>query len=220
MFKDLDFLRRQHHAAKKRNSFADKRIGIYSGTFNPVHAGHITFALQALRGANLDQVIFLPERQPRHKTNVEHFGHRVAMLSRAVQPHPELAVLELTDKCFTVRRTLPQLKALFPGAALVILAGSDVAESIPSWPYAAELLRATELVVGIRSRHQVNAVTQDIHSWKIQPRNLHVIASHAPDVSSGDIRHALRTNRYAKGLLASVRRYARREWLYVSTENL
>lgn len=220
MFKDLEFLRRQQRAAEKRNSLAGKRIGIYSGAFNPVHTGHIAFALQALREANLDQVIFLPERQPRGKHGIEHFGHRVAMLNRAVQPHPELVVLELVDKCFTVRRTWPQLKALFPGATLVILTGSDVAKAIPSWPHAAELLQTVELVVGVRSIHQLSDVIQGVQAWKTQPRAWRVLESHASDVSSGDIRSALRANRSAKGLLASVRRYARREWLYVSTENL
>lgn len=40
------------------------RIGIYSGSFNPVHAGHIAFALQALESANLKTIYFLPERRP------------------------------------------------------------------------------------------------------------------------------------------------------------
>ncbi|HVS58712.1 MAG TPA: nicotinate-nicotinamide nucleotide adenylyltransferase [Candidatus Saccharimonadales bacterium] len=220
MFKDLDFLHRQHRAAKKRSDFAGKRIGIYSGTFNPVHAGHIAFAVQALSEANLDQVVFLPERQPRHKTGVEHFGHRVAMLNKAVKPHPALAVLELVDKNFTVHRTLPQLKTLFHGATLVMLMGSDTAQYVPSWPYAKDLLKSTELVVGVRSTHQSDEIERVIRGWTVQPARLHVLKSFAPDVSSSDIRQALRTNGSAKGLLASVRKYARREWLYASTENL
>src|SRR5581483_3364510 len=87
-----------------------KRIGIYSGVFDPVHAGHIGFALQAVERAGLDKVYFLPERRPYHKQGVEHFGHRVAMLKRATRPHPALSVLELEDISFTVERTLPKLQ--------------------------------------------------------------------------------------------------------------
>jgi nicotinate-nucleotide adenylyltransferase len=79
---------------------ANNRIGIYSGTFDPVHSGHISFALQSLKAAKLDKVYFLPERRPRNKQQVEHFGHRVAMLKRAIKPYPEFNVLiELCRSC-------------------------------------------------------------------------------------------------------------------------
>src|SRR4051812_40769392 len=82
-----------------------KRIGIYAGTFNPVHTGHVAFALQAVKEANLDEVYFVPERQPRGKAGVEHFGHRVAMLKRALRPYKQFDVLELVDVNMTVNRT-------------------------------------------------------------------------------------------------------------------
>ena len=47
------------------------RIGIYAGTFDPVHAGHVAFALQSLEAAKLDRVYFLPERRPRGKRQVK-----------------------------------------------------------------------------------------------------------------------------------------------------
>lgn len=218
--KDLEFLRRQHQQAKKRVSFAGKRIGIYSGTFNPVHAGHIAFALQALVESRLDQVVFLPERQPRGKTGVEHFGHRVAMLNKAIRPHPSLAILELTERTFTISRTLPRLRQIFPGATLVFLLGSDTALTVPAWPQAERLLKTSELVVGIRSQHQQAHMQQSVAAWKVQPSQLTIIQSFAPDISSHQIREALRRGAHAKGLLESVRSYARREWLYVSPANI
>ena len=219
-FKDLDFLLKQHRAAKKRTKFVGKRIGIYAGTFNPVHSGHIAFALQALDEAELDQVVFLPERTPRYKSGVEHFGHRVAMLNRAVRPHPRLAVLELVDKQFTTRRTLPQLKALFPGAQLVVLMGSDVALELPNWPHANTLLRSAELLIGVRTPHAIHYIEQIITEWPAKPLALRVVLSHAPDICSSDIREAIKVNQHAQGLLASVKQYARQEWLYVSTSDL
>ena len=111
------------------------RIGIYAGTFNPVHTGHIAFALQATQAANLDMVYFMPERRPRDKQEVEHFGHRMAMLRRATEPHTQLDLLDLVDVNFSVLRTLPQLQQTFPDSQLVFLVGSDVAPTIPSWPH-------------------------------------------------------------------------------------
>src|SRR4051812_33685276 len=126
------------------------RIGIYAGTFDPVHAGHVTFALQAMEAAGLDKVYFLPERRPRNKQHVEHFGHRVAMLKRAAQPHPQFEVLELVDVSFSVERTLPKLRQQFADDELVFLFGSDVVVSLQSWPKSELLLKDNELVIGLR----------------------------------------------------------------------
>jgi cytidyltransferase-like protein len=71
------------------------RIGIYSGTFDPVHAGHMAFALQAMQEAKLDRLYFLPERRPRYKQGVEHFAHRVAMLERAILKNQALSKKKL-----------------------------------------------------------------------------------------------------------------------------
>jgi nicotinate-nucleotide adenylyltransferase len=199
--------------------FSGKRIGIYGGTFNPVHTGHITFALQSIVDAELDQVIFLPERQPRDKIGVEHFGHRTAMLSRAIKPHPNLAVLELADKSFTYGQTWPQLKTLFPGAKLIMLMGSDVALSLPNWPHSAELIRDTELIVGLRN-HSSKEIAEIINKWDTRPSFVYLLNCYAPEVSSSSIRTALRQSQTTKGLLASVKQYSKHEWLYVSIDDL
>lgn len=193
-----------------------KRVGVYAGTFDPVHAGHVAFALQAAAAAKLDRVYFLPERRPRHKQGVEHFGHRVAMLKRAARPHAKLGVIELEDVDFSVERTLPRLQARFRGAQLVFLAGSDVATRLPDWPKSESLLKQCELVIGIRSKDKHAGVIQQIKSWPLQPKGLKVIESYAAEVSSAGIREALRQRRPARGLLESVARYANRHWLYVS----
>ncbi|HEX8227432.1 MAG TPA: nicotinate-nicotinamide nucleotide adenylyltransferase [Candidatus Saccharimonadales bacterium] len=196
------------------------RLGIYAGAFDPVHAGHVAFALQSLDAGRLDDIIFLPERRPRAKPGVEHYAHRVAMLRQALQPHPRLAVIEMVDRNYTVTRTMPQLQTLFPKATLVYLLGSDAALTVPHWPHAAQLLRSGELLVGVRSEHQHHEVEAAIDSWAVQPRHLTIVDSYAPDISSARIRQALRAGEYAKGLLSSVSRYARREWLYVSPAHI
>lgn len=207
----------RRHQLRGGQSIPELRIGIYAGAFDPVHTGHLAFALQALQAAQLDQIIFLPERRPRFKPGVEHYAHRVAMLKQALLPHQQsLAVMEMVDRHYTVARTLPQLQALFSSHRLVFLMGSDTALSLPSWPYAGRLLSSCELVVGVRSAHQSTAVSQAIDAWQQRPLEVTVVDSYAPDVSSSNIRQALRAGRQAKGLLSSVSRYAKREWLYVS----
>jgi nicotinate-nucleotide adenylyltransferase len=193
-----------------------KRIGIYSGAFDPVHAGHVAFALQAAKAARLDKIVFLPERRPRQKPGIEHFGHRVAMLKQAAKPYPNFSVMELEDMQFTVKRTLPKLQKAFPGDELVMLMGSDAVASLPEWPMAEQLLQNCELVVGMRSGQQFDDGATMISTWQQQPRALTIVESHAPDVSASNIRESLRKQQAAKGLLASVAQYARKHWLYVS----
>jgi nicotinate-nucleotide adenylyltransferase len=201
------------------SKYSKLRVGIYPGAFNPVHAGHITFALQALRTANLDQVIFLPERLPLRGGNIEHFGHRTAMLNRAIRPHPDLAVLEISDKRFSFGRTWPKVQSLFPGAQLVLLTGSDVIVSGSGWPDSSKLLRETEIVIGLL-KHSSTQLYEAINRWSISPRAIYVVRSFAPNVSSSLIREAIGEKRFAEGLLASVKQYCLSEWLYVSIKDI
>ena len=192
------------------------RVGIYAGTFDPVHAGHVAFALQALQTTKLDKIYFLPERRPRNKQHVEHFGHRVAMLDRALRPHPKLEVLELVDISFSAERTLPKLRQLFGDAELVLLFGSDIIPQLQAWPQSELLLKGNELVIGLRFQDDRASIKSIVEAWPVQPKSVTIFPSYAPDVSSGRVREALRRRRKAKGILNSVERYSDHNWLYVS----
>ncbi|HSW85298.1 MAG TPA: nicotinate-nicotinamide nucleotide adenylyltransferase [Candidatus Saccharimonadales bacterium] len=193
-----------------------KRIGIYAGTFDPVHAGHITFALQSIKAAGLDEIYFLPERQPRNKQGVEHFGHRVAMLKLAIKPHPQFKILDLPDINFSVTRTLPRLAKRFPKSQLVFLFGSDILSDLHEWPEIDKLLKISELIIGLRADADRQKIHKIVEEWPIQPLALTMFSSFAPEISSGRVRQALSGHMAAEGLLRSVERYSDRNWLYVS----
>lgn len=207
-----DFILRQvqHRRAQK-----PRRIGIYAGTFDPVHSGHIAFALQAIEAAKLDEVVFLPERKPRYKPSAEHFGHRVAMLTRAIAPHPQMSVAELVERHFSVAKTLPHVRTLFPHDQLVFLVGSDVVPMIVDWPHYEDLLTETEMVVGVRQGQTEASVHELISTWSVQPKGVITVQSYAASVSSGKVREAIRQGRPQPGVLQSVMRYASSHWLYV-----
>lgn len=137
-----------------------KRVGVFSGTFDPVHFGHVSFALSALECAQLDRVVFLPERSPRGKVEVGDFAHRVAMLRLVVRQSDKLDVLVLDDEQFTVDRTLPALQRQFRGTQLVFLCGSDVIQTFKfRWPGLTMLLANVELAVGLRAGERPLGVT-------------------------------------------------------------
>lgn len=142
------------------------RIGIYPGTFDPVHEGHIAFALKAKAICQLDQVVFLPETNPRGKTGVTTLSERIEQLRAALSDYPFFSIEEITVSPFTVQTTLPQLRSLHPSADLTLLVGSDVYQHINDWPGAAELIRSVDLAVGIRNDATVTLTTPE-HSTSI-----------------------------------------------------
>ncbi len=220
MREGFDLLRLQQEdevkpASVKLPSQVKRRIGIYSGTFDPVHAGHIAFALQAAQKAQLDTVIFAPERNPHRKQHTTHFAHRVAMIRRAIRPYRQLGIIELEDKTFSVVRTLPRLKQAYPGAKLVFLCGSDVLGHMIDWPHIESLLFDVELCVGRRHYETERQVTHAVKGLPVMPPAVTIFESHAASVSSSQVRAAIRERRGVRGLLLSVKVYAQREWLYI-----
>ena len=199
-------------AAKGRRKM--NKVGIYAGSFDPIHLGHITFALQAIEAGNLDKVYFLPERQPTAKVGLEHFGHRVAMINQAVKPHNQLGVIELEDKKFTVNKTMARLNKRLPNQQLVFLFGSDKVPDITTWPNSDRLFKAADFIIGLRkgdTEQQIKVLTAN---WPKPP--LKIISSYSPKIVSTEIRDSLRNGRSAKGLLKSVAAYVKQHWLYIS----
>lgn len=192
-----------------------QRVGIYAGTFDPVHVGHIAFALQAMEAARLDRLYFLPERVPRHKHSVTHYAHRVAMLRRAIKPHAKFDLLDLPERHFTVLKTVPAIRRTIGGeATIVLLVGSDVAAYLPKWDNVDALAKQVELCVGLRSGADERAIRQELLPL-FSSKQLHIVRAFAADVSSSQVRSAIRTSRWAFGLFRSVYGYAKQEWLYV-----
>jgi len=96
------------------------RIGLYSGSFDPVHAGHIVFALKSQKIAGLERIYFVPERRPQHGAEPEHYVHRSVMLGRALQPYDQFSVFDLPDARLT-SRSLTRVLAALPKAEYSLL---------------------------------------------------------------------------------------------------
>lgn len=169
-----------------------RKIGILPGTFDPVHAGHIDFALAALAACQLDRVVLLPETTPRDKTAVAGLAERVAMLKLAINVDSRLEVVVLKSSPFTAEQTLPELRQLYPGDELTLLLGSDVAYGlVQKWPGLEVLLKEMRLAVGLRigdQKQEIEDILADLsQQWHLAPRNL-CILSPRPQVASTKVR--------------------------------
>jgi len=193
-----------------------QRVGIFSGTFDPVHKGHIVFALDAAEKANLDKVYFAPEVKPRRKSNVSHFAHRISMLKLATKPHAKLEVLELPDSQFSPVKTTARLKKMFPGDKLFLILGSDLIVDLPNWPEHQGMLGHMGVIAGVRAHSDTAEVLQIINSFEKPLIEFHVIQSGQPHLSSRQVRRAIEAGNAHEGLLTSVQRYISENWLYCS----
>ena len=112
------------------------RTGIFGGTFDPVHYGHIRLAETAYNELSLDKVIFMPAYIPPHKADniVSDWEHRVNMLKLAISdiPYFNISFLEkeLQGRSYTAR-TLSILKEKYE--ALVFIMGADSFMNLDGW---------------------------------------------------------------------------------------
>lgn len=128
------------------------RIGIFGGTFDPVHMGHLILAEQCRDQAGLDEVWFLPSYHPPHKAAaaVTRFEHRCDMLELAVAGHPAFRIerieKELPPPSYTAE-TLAELRRRHPGADFALLMGSDGLPDLPGWYEPRRVVELASLVV-------------------------------------------------------------------------
>lgn len=193
-----------------------KRIGIFSGTFDPIHKGHIAFALAALKEASLNEVYFMPETKPRRKEGITHYAHRIAMLQIALKPYRKLKILEVSDKQFSVNRTMPRLKGIFKGDELFLLVGSDAAAylaDVSQWPDAGLLLKDFGLIVGFREDADEHGLSALLSPMVKEYLAVHTDKKH---VSSRKIRHAAAQNQHHEDALKTTKSYMKKHWIYDS----
>lgn len=191
-----------------------KKIGIFAGTFDPVHNGHIAFATAAV-GLGLEKVMFLVEPRPRHKQGVRALEHRIAMVQLATSEQPRMGTIVLEQARFTVDETLPVLQKRFPGYKLVLLFGDDVIKHIAHWPHITDLVESTDLLIA--SRYSDNTQLKETMKTLEKTRNLKfqykIIHMDEPAASSV-IRLGLKRSETVSGLPEVVQRYIRRHKLY------
>ena len=198
-----------------------KKIGIYSGSFDPIHIGHLAFA-QAALDSGLEKVMFLVEPQPWRKQGVRALEHRIAMVQLAITDNPKLGIIITERAKVTVHETLPALRARFKGYRLALLFGDDVisymADHIAAWPHIEDLAAAASLVVASRRSTQPEVIKQLAFLKREYnlPFEYSFVEPDMPDVSSSEIRQAIKKGQPAEGLPPAVADYIRKEGLYAS----
>jgi nicotinate-nucleotide adenylyltransferase len=136
---------------------AKRRLGVFGGTFDPIHLGHLVIAQEAAVRLRLERVLFVPTGQPPHKalTSISSAGQRHRMVEVAIADNSCFALstaeLHRPGPSYTID-TLAQLRVEYGAdAALYLIMGGDMVYDLPEWRDPAEIVRQ---VAGIAALHR------------------------------------------------------------------
>ncbi|MBN2908595.1 nicotinate-nucleotide adenylyltransferase [Polycladomyces sp. WAk] len=190
-------------------------IGIFGGTFDPIHIGHLIIAEQAWQSAGLDEVWFIPAASPPHKPgqDITPAEHRVEMVRLAIRDHPKfrLSTVELQrpGPSYTVD-TVRQLCAQHPRDRFFLIVGGDMVNDLPNWYKIEEILQMVDIIGHARPGTTTDALPPEIAEKVIWVRDPVTV-----NVSSTQIRRQLASGASARYLLPEpVRKYIKGKRLY------
>ena len=140
------------------------RIGIYGGSFDPIHYGHLLLAESAREQLKLDKVFFVPAATAPHKRSQESAPAtaRIEMLKLAISGNPalEISLLEIDrgGVSYTVD-TLTALRGEHPDAELILLVGGDTLADMPNWKDPEQIVEIAGVAVVDRPGTHFEATT-------------------------------------------------------------
>lgn len=191
-----------------------ERVGIFGGTFNPPHVGHLMIAEHARETAQLERVLFVPAFQPPHKIGREIIAphHRLEMTRLAIKGNRsfEVSDVEIRQKgiSYTVD-TIRLLRSRLPDADLYLILGADSLAEYESWKEPGEIRSQAQLLVYPRGNQPVPHASHGVEFMK----------GPGIGISSTEIRGRVAMGRsiryYVPALVGS---YIKRHRLYLSVE--
>jgi nicotinate-nucleotide adenylyltransferase len=179
------------------------RLGIFGGSFNPVHLGHLLLAQTALERFDLDRVLFMPCAVQPHKDRraLASATHRAAMVEAAIQDNLAFELLDIELRRGGVSYSVDSLREIrsrYPAADLFFLIGADTLLELHGWKDIDAVLSLCAFIVFARPGYDLQSLSPA--ALKLPPpwpdrlvRN--VCSVRQIDISSSDIRH-----RVAEGL--------------------
>ena len=103
-----------------------RRIGLFPGTFDPIHDGHIEVARAALEQLDLDELLFLIEKEPWGDKQPVDLSNREDMVNLAIKDELKMSLAKGIGDHFTISETLPRIDQQFPDDELYFIFGADI----------------------------------------------------------------------------------------------
>lgn len=190
-------------------------IGIFGGSYNPIHFGHLIVAEEIREAYNLDKIIFIPVGIPSHKNELEISSfHRFEMVKLAIKENNyfEISDIEISEnrKNYTID-TLNKLKRMYIKDNLFLIIGGDSAKNFHTWKNYKEILKNIKVLVFKRKDYT------EITAYD----NMDILNTKIIEISSTDIRERIGNNKTIKYLLPNlVEKYIYDNNLYRRDKNV
>lgn len=180
------------------------KIGVYGGTFDPPHEGHVTAAADAVARLGLDKLLILPAGIPPHKALQAESAPaeqrlEMARLAFGALPRTEISDLEIRrpGRSYTVD-TLRVLKAEYPGAEFVLLVGTDMLLTLDTWRESETVLSLAEIAAFCRTAQDMAVLEEKASVLRRDFAARVTLLPHtAVDISSSALRASLKERRGA-----------------------
>lgn len=198
------------------------RVGLFGGSFNPIHRGHIHLAQSVCESLHLDRVVLIPSKRSPHKSNDEYVSdeHRLNMCKLAVRDYPNFTVSNfeiLNDGISYTIYTVRHFRELYPDDSLYLLIGSDMLLSFDTWKDYREIIDTVTLVAVSRQLGDYESLLAKAELLH-QQCNARVVVLNVPpiEVSSTEVRKNIGFAKdYSCNLDEKVVQYIKSNGLYV-----
>ncbi len=180
-----------------------RKIGLFGGTFDPVHYGHLLMASYVYEEMDLDKLLFMPSGTPPHKTGklITDEVMRANMIKTAIKDDPRLGICEIelggNSPDYTYN-TLRKLMDENPDIDYYFIIGGDSLRSISSWYKYKELLELVYFVVIDRISIDTTPLTDIIESYMSFAKGLFYVEMPRIEISSTIIRNRVKHKKCIK----------------------
>lgn len=172
------------------------RIGIFGGTFDPPHVGHLILAEECRTQLNLDKLLWVVTDNPPHKryVNVSPIEQRVELVAQAITGNPAFAIsrvdIDRPGPHYAID-TVNILKKEFPGSEMFYLMGGDSLHDLPTWNRPQDFVKTCD-GIGVMRRHADQVDLESLE--KVLPgieRKVHIVEAPILEISSHQIRQRI-----------------------------
>lgn len=181
-----------------------KKVGFFGGSFDPIHLGHLSLAVDFVETRAVEEVWFSPALVSPFKQGETplSFEHRYAMCCLATENHPRLKVIDvekdLPPPSYTYL-TLKYLQKKHPECHFSFFLGQDALVGLPKWHQALALVQEFPLLIGVRPPFNKETIHLPTEFEKAIERALHPTRS--VEVSSTELRKRLKNRAFCEHLM-------------------
>lgn len=191
----------KHLTSNIQHSTKMKKIGLFFGSFNPIHIGHLILGNYILENSDMEELWFVvsPQNPFKDKKSLLNDHNRLDMVQLAVKNYPKMRVsnveFSLPKPSYTID-TLTYLKEKYPDYSFALIMGEDNLDSLPKWKNAEKLMSDYQIIVYPR----IFEGEKKAHEY-LQHENISLVNAPIIELSATEIRNMIKKGKNVRPML-------------------